>query len=107
LTGRSVDDARRVDAVVVQRSDEGHRCPAAERHLPPKPPAARSPAPERPHVGLGPGLVEEDEPPGINAGLPRLSAHALARDIGAVLLAGEHRFLKLRPCTCANFHIVR
>ena len=49
---RPVDDARRVDAVVVQRGDEGHRRPAAERHLRPKPPAARSPARSGPMLVL-------------------------------------------------------
>ena len=52
--------------------------------------AAQAPAPERCHVGLGPGLVDEDEALGIDRRLPPLPASAMARDIRPILLAGEH-----------------
>jgi hypothetical protein len=52
----------------------------------------RSPAAQRSHVGLDPGLVDEDQPCGIEAALPRSPALASAGDIGPRLFKGEQRF---------------
>jgi hypothetical protein len=50
------------------------------------------PIPQRGHVGLDPGLVDEDQTPRIEIGLPRSPASPPMRDVGAALLKGEQRF---------------
>ena len=60
----------RLDPVVPQGGEERHRPPVAVRHLAAGARRAR-PAPERSHVGLGPGLVDEDEAVLIYEPLPR------------------------------------
>jgi len=54
--------------------------------------AFRPPAAQWRHVGLDPGLVDEDQSPRIEPRLPGSPAAALARDIGAGLLKGEQCF---------------
>jgi hypothetical protein len=54
--------------------------------------AAWSPTPERRHVGLDPGLVDEDEPPWIEIRLKGPPSPSSPRDVGAGLLKGEQRF---------------
>jgi hypothetical protein len=54
-----------------------------------KPAAFGTPAPQRRHVRLDPGLVDEDEARGIDAGLARLPTLAFSGDVRAILLAGE------------------
>jgi hypothetical protein len=44
------------------------------------------------HVGLGPGLIEEDQTLGINASLVASPAGALASDVGPLLLGGAQGF---------------
>jgi hypothetical protein len=62
------------------------------RGLGDQPLAAWSPTPERRHVGLGPGLVDEDQAPGIKLCLILLPLRAPSRDPRPVPLAGEQRF---------------
>jgi hypothetical protein len=71
--------------------------PMAERRLGRPSAAFRTPARQR--LRLDPGLVDEDKAGGIDAGLTRFPAFALARDIRAILLAGEQVFLTLNPCS--------
>jgi hypothetical protein len=78
-----------VDPIAAQRSDEGHGFPVAMPRLGHKPAALGTPAAQRRHVRLDPGLVDEDETGGIDAGLTRLPAFALARDVRPILLTGE------------------
>jgi hypothetical protein len=66
--------------------------PAALWHLGQQFVSARSPAAEPRHIGLGPGLVDEDQTCRIKPALMRLPAQAFARDVGAILLGGEQRF---------------
>jgi len=54
--------------------------------------ALRSPAAQRGHVGLDPGLVDEDEPGRIEAPLSRLPPPTPAGDVGTGLFKGEQRF---------------
>ncbi len=89
---RPVDHARRIDPVVAECSEEGERAPAAMGSLGEQLVAARPPAAQRRHVGLGPGLIDEDEPSWINPALIRLPLQAPSRDRGPILLAGEHGF---------------
>jgi DNA replication protein DnaC len=44
------------------------------------------------HVGLGPGLVDEDQACGVDPGLVFFPLLTPSRDVGAILLAGEHGF---------------
>jgi len=53
--------------------------------------AARRPTSQRRHIGLGPGLVDGDEPRGINAGPEFQPLLAPSCDIGAFPLAGDQR----------------
>src|SRR3546814_19848742 len=56
------------------------------------------PAPERGHVGLGPGLVEADEMPGSKPPLILAPLRAPPFDLGAQLFGGKNAFfLKLSP----------
>jgi hypothetical protein len=64
----------------------------AMRHLGPEALAARRPASEGRHVRLGPGLVDEDEAGWIDLRLMPLPPGAAARDVRAILLAGEDGF---------------
>jgi hypothetical protein len=54
--------------------------------------AFRSPPAQRRHVGLDPGLVDEDEAPRIEAILPGSPAPTSASDVFASLLKREQRF---------------
>ena len=44
------------------------------------------------HVGLGPGLVDENQAAGINAALVTLPPRALSRYVGSLLLGGVQCF---------------
>jgi hypothetical protein len=64
---RPVDDAGGDDAVVSQAGEGGQRLPVPVGNLGQKWLAARAPAVRAGHVGLNPGLVNEDEPSWIKA----------------------------------------
>ena len=89
---RPVEDARRGKPVAAQRAEEGQRAPVAMRGEAAQALASRPPAAQRSHVGLDPGLVDEDQPPRIEAGLPGSPALPPAGNVGAGLLKGEQRF---------------
>jgi hypothetical protein len=89
---RSVEDTRRREPVAAERGEEGQRAPMAVRSEAAQALAFRSPPAPRRHVGLDPGLVDEDQPSRVEPGLPGSPALAPARDIGASLLKGEQRF---------------
>ena len=95
---RPVDEPRRLDPVVAQGGDEGGGLPIPMRGLRFKPLTAWRPAEERGHVGLGPGLIDEDEagridPPSILGPL-----RSAVGDIGAIPFAGNQRlFLCVNP----------
>src|SRR3546814_4288817 len=61
-------------------------------HLGVQPLALGRPAPERGHVGLGPGLVDEDEMPGIKPPLILAPLRAPPCDLGAQLFGGKNAF---------------
>ena len=88
---RSLDEPRSGDAIVAQSGHEGHGLPAAVRHLGFEALTARRPAPQRRHIGLGPGLVDEHQPSGIDP-IPILGPlRPPAGDIGTILLGGNQR----------------
>ena len=57
-----------------------------------QPLATRAPAPDRRHVRPGPGLIDEDEPRGVNLVLMALPELPLARHVRTVLLTGVQAF---------------
>jgi hypothetical protein len=57
-----------------------------------EPGAARRPAPQGGHVGLGPGLVDEDQALRIDLALILLPLRAPAGDVRTVAFAGDDAF---------------
>jgi hypothetical protein len=61
------------------------------RHLGFDPLTARRPAPQRRHIGFGPGLIDEYQTGGVDP-LPILDPlRPAAGDVGAILLGGNQR----------------
>ena len=70
----------------------------AVRDLGDQPLAARRPAVQARHVGLGPGLVDEDQARRIDAALIFAPARPVAAYVRAILLARDERlFLSVTP----------
>jgi hypothetical protein len=89
---RAVENPWGVDAVMAQRRHKGHRLPMAVRNFGFEPLAPRRPAPERRHVGLGPGLIDEHQALGIDPGLILFPLLPPSRHVRTILFAGEHGF---------------
>jgi hypothetical protein len=89
---RSVEDARGGEPVAAERAEEGQRAPVAVRGHAAQALAPGSPATQRRHVGLDPGLVDEDQPTRIESALPASPTPPPARDVGAGLLKRDQRF---------------
>ena len=87
-----VEDARGGEAVAAQRAQKGQRAPAAVWGKGAQPLAFWSPAAQRRHVGLDPGLIDENQAPGFEVGLPGTPSPPPARDIDAALFKGEQCF---------------
>jgi hypothetical protein len=88
----SVEDARRREPIPAQRAEEGQCAPVAVRSQAAQPLAFRPPTAQRSHVGLDPGLIDEDQALGIEAALPGSPSLAPAGNVSARLLKGEQRF---------------
>ena len=67
---RAVEDARRGEPVAAQGAEEGQRAPMAVRRKAAQAIALGSPSAQRRHVGLDPGLIDEDQTPRVEIGLP-------------------------------------
>ena len=89
---RAVEDARRIDTVMAECGEEGQCLPFAERRMGNQLAAAPAPAPDRRHVGLGPGLVDEHQAARIKPALILLPSGPTPRDRRALLLDGKQRF---------------
>ena len=89
---RAIEDARGGEAVTAQRADEGQGFPVTMRCVGAKAIALWSPSAQRRHAGLDPGLVDEDQTPWIEVGLPGSPALSPAGDVGAGLLKREQCF---------------
>ena len=83
---RAVKHHRGLDPVVAQGGDEGQRGPAAVRDLGHEPFAATGATVGAGHVGLGLGLVDEDQAARINPVLVSLPSRPLAGHVRSVLL---------------------
>ena len=94
----SVKQAGRVDAVVAQGGEERRGLPLALRNLVDEALSLRRPAAKPCHVGLRPGLIDEDQTPGINAPLVGAPARAMAAYVRAILFTrDEGLFLTVTP----------
>lgn len=89
---RPVDDAGRSNPVVPERCEEGHRPPMAVRSLSLERDAPSPPTMGTGHVGLRPGLIDEDQTGGFDFRLVPSPPGAATRDIRAILLRREHGF---------------
>jgi len=89
---RPIEDARGGKAIDPQGSQEGQRAPMSVRSKAAQALAFRSPPPQRRHVGLDPGLIDEDQLAGIETGLPGAPTLSAAGNVGARLFKGEQRF---------------
>ena len=88
----ALEDAGSDQAIAAQRTEEGQGAPVAVRGEAAQSPAPRTPAAQRRHVGLDPGLVDEHQPARIEARLPAFPALPPPGDGGMGLLKGEQRF---------------
>ena len=89
---RPVEHARRGEPVEAQRAQEGQRAPVAVRGEAAQALASRPPAPQRRHIGLDPGFVDEDQLARIEIGLNGVPALSPTGDVGARLLKREQCF---------------
>jgi len=102
-----VEQAGRVDAVVAQRGEESGGLPAAMRNLVDEAFALRRPTAQAGHVGFRPGLVDEDQSPGIDQALIGPPSLAVAAYVRAILLARDQGlFLNVTPIRRKKRHII-
>jgi len=88
----AIKDAWRINPVVAQGGKEGHGLPMAMGHMGEQPLAFPAPAPDRRHVGLGPGLIDEHKALDGDIWLelpPRISPSC---DVRPVLFGGVNGF---------------
>jgi hypothetical protein len=88
----AIDDPRGIDAIDPQGCDEGERLPVTVRNPRRQALSPRSPAAQRCHVGLDPGLIEEDQPFRVDAMLMGLPSLPLASDVWPILLGRQNAF---------------
>lgn len=89
---RPVKDARRLDPVAAQCSQECLGSPVTVRYPADQALAASAPAAQRRHVRLGPGLIDEDETGRINLCLIFFPLSSPPGDVRTALLAGDCGF---------------
>ena len=90
---RPVEQAGRVDPVVAQCRQESRGIPMTAGDFVGEPPPALLPAVSARHVVLGPGLVDEDEAPGIDQALIFAPPRAVATNVRPLLLASDQRLM--------------
>ena len=88
----TVNDPGCREAIAAERCDERHRLPMAKRHGGHEPLPTWSPATQRGHVSLDPGLIDKNQAGSIDLALVSFPACSLASDIGAILLSRPHYF---------------
>ena len=89
---RTVDDARGGERIGSERGQEGERAPAAVGREALQPLAFDAPAADRGHVGLDPGLVDENEAFRVEMLNRPLPASTPPGDVWPMLLTGECGF---------------
>jgi hypothetical protein len=88
----AINDPRGINAIEAQGCDEGECLPVTVRNPRRQALSPRSPAAQRCHVGLDPGLVEKDEPFRVDAMLMGLPSLPLASDVWSILLGRQNAF---------------
>ena len=88
----SVNEPGRIDPVEAQCGHERRRRPAPMWGLGDETLTARRPSTQRRHVGLGPGLVDEDQAFRLDAILILCPLRPSARHVGAIAFASHHAF---------------
>lgn len=89
---RAVEDAGCRELVMAEYAEECEGTPVTVRGEAAQACSCGAPAPQRGHVGLDPGLIDEDEPARIKSSLPGSPTLAPTRDVGASLFEGEQCF---------------
>ncbi len=89
---RAIEHERGIDPVVPESCKEGLCPPATKRGLADQLLSPGRPAPDRGHVGLHPGFIDEDEAPWIKPTLVLAPLLPASRDLWPVLLDGEEAF---------------
>jgi hypothetical protein len=89
---RSVDDAGRGEPVATQRRQKREGLPFPKRRFGDQAFASGASAMSAGHVGLRPGLVDEDKPPRIDPRLTRLPPFTPLGDVRTVLFGGAKAF---------------
>ena len=94
----TVEQAGRVNPIVAKSGEERRGLPASLRDLVDEALSLRRPAAKPCHVGFRPGLIDEDQTPGVNEPLIGSPARAMAAYVLAILLArDEGLFLNVTP----------
>jgi len=88
----AVDDARGGERIGSEGGKKGERAPAAVGREALQPLSLDAPAAHRGHVGLDPGLIDEDEALRVEMADRASPARAPPGDVGAMLLTGECGF---------------
>jgi hypothetical protein len=88
----AINDPWSINAIDPQGCDEGECLPVTVRNTRRQALSPRSPAAQRCHVGLDPGLIEEDEPFRVDAMLMGLPSLPLASDVWPILLGRQNAF---------------
>ena len=88
----AIEQTGRRDAIQTQRRHEGQGFPMPIGYMGPEPFASVAPAPKWGHVGFYPGLIQEDEPGGIDPALIFFPLLPPPLNAGAILLRGQHGF---------------
>ena len=95
---RALDDHARRGSSAPDGGNHGRAAPMTMRGLVVDPLAARRPAPQTRHVGLGARFIQEYQPIHVPVGTLRRPRRAGRRNVGAVLFAGaECLFLYVSP----------
>jgi len=89
---RTIDQPGRLDAIVAERGEERHCVPMAVGRFRFEPLSYRAPAAQWRHIGLCPGLIDEDEPGRINAPLIACPLRAPSSHVGTILFFGQKCF---------------
>jgi len=88
----TIENAWDIDPIGAKGGDKGQRGPFAKRRPADELGSAFAPPPDRRHVGLGPGLIDEDQPGRINAALVLAPLDPPSRNRWPLLLDGEQSF---------------
>src|SRR5450755_114691 len=90
--GGALDGHGSGDTIAANRRNHRRGAPMTERRVIVDPLAFGRAAAQPGHVGLGPGLVDEDQPAAVPLTLDRAPPLTTGFDVGALLLAGVQRF---------------